>query len=456
MLPAVSGPRLKGHLAVEERKSGRVWVAEISFGRADRTRKVLGPAWVRASGKTTARGAKVWRAADGSKPDATYLTPSEAEEKLSALIEQRRAQYGTGRTRAPGKTWQDAAGAWLDEARKNRGAEETTLRGYQSALNALRRAGLADDRPLKAITPKFVETIQDDLLERLSRKTVSEDMRILKAVLTLAEKKGWVARAATRDVTVVPVPKPDADFRVLEPTELETVARAILVIEDEEVPRYRGPRGAQGRIAEPAVRIMRERRFIHAEAVRLLAYTGLRIGELRVLRYRDIDFSGETIRVPRSLPTNARRGAQPKAPKSGRPRSLPLIEQAIGALDRLEKAGYSTGPEDLVLASRADGPLSAGPVRKSFYRGLERAGFAHMRDDPNPMVLHDLRHTFGTIAVRAFPLSDVQEWLGHADIQTTMRYVHHVPRADAARKLSAAFSQDLGAVPAPRPTELAS
>jgi hypothetical protein len=46
-----------------------------------------------------------------------------------------------------------------------------------------------------------------------------------------------------------------------------------------------------------------------------------------------------------------------------------------------------------------------------------------------------LRHSFGTLAVQAFPLSDVQAWMGHRDIQTTMRYVHHVPKTDAAQRL---------------------
>jgi hypothetical protein len=46
-----------------------------------------------------------------------------------------------------------------------------------------------------------------------------------------------------------------------------------------------------------------------------------------------------------------------------------------------------------------------------------------------------LRHSFGTLAVQAFPLSDVQAWMGHADIATTMRYVHYVPKHDAAERL---------------------
>jgi len=40
--------------------------------------------------------------------------------------------------------------------------------------------------------------------------------------------------------------------------------------------------------------------------------------------------------------------------------------------------------------------------------------------------------------VQVFPLSDVKAYMGHADIQTTMVYVHHVPADDAAERLSRA------------------
>jgi integrase len=61
----------------------------------------------------------------------------------------------------------------------------------------------------------------------------------------------------------------------------------------------------------------------------------------------------------------------------------------------------------------------------------------HMRELTEPIVFHDLRHTFGTLAVQAFALSDVKAMMGHADISTTMIYVHHVPQTDAAARLSA-------------------
>ncbi|MEA2244540.1 MAG: hypothetical protein QOD24_4096 [Solirubrobacteraceae bacterium] len=72
-------------------------------------------------------------------------------------------------------------------------------------------------------------------------------------------------------------------------------------------------------------------------------------------------------------------------------------------------------------------------LRRRYYAALDAAGLRRVR-------FHDLRHCFGSVAVRAFPLSDVQAMLGHAHVTTTMRYVHHRPGADDAARLSSAFA----------------
>jgi hypothetical protein len=36
----------------------------------------------------------------------------------------------------------------------------------------------------------------------------------------------------------------------------------------------------------------------------------------------------------------------------------------------------------------------------------------------------------------------IQKWMGHADIQTTMRYLHYVPQHDDAARLTAAFASE--------------
>src|SRR5688572_18339980 len=66
-------------------KGRRAWYA-LWRDANGRHQKRLGPAHVRDSGRRTPRGAVVWRAANGSKPDASYLTPAEAEDALQRLL----------------------------------------------------------------------------------------------------------------------------------------------------------------------------------------------------------------------------------------------------------------------------------------------------------------------------------------------------------------------------------
>ena len=153
-----------GHVRVEERAKGRrVWVAEYQVGDGTRTRKTLGPAWVRPSGKTTARGAVLWRAGHGSKPDASYLTPAEAEAKLAALIDDAKQK----RTRAPraarGKTFGEAIKRWLDHVEHEAGVDPGTLRGYRVIAGKLKEEFPADT-PLRQFTQQRIEDYQSALL----------------------------------------------------------------------------------------------------------------------------------------------------------------------------------------------------------------------------------------------------------------------------------------------------
>jgi integrase len=154
------------------------------------------------------------------------------------------------------------------------------------------------------------------------------------------------------------------------------------------------------------------------------ASPGLRVGELRALRWSDVGFSKQLVHVRRGL-TRQQLGHT----KSHRVRSVPLIDQVARALDSLSRRQNFTGPEDLVFVNSLGNPLDDSKLRRRFYRTVDRAGLKRIR-------FHDLRHSFGTLAVHLFPLSDVKAYMGHADIQTTMIYVHHVSADDAAHRLS--------------------
>jgi integrase len=441
--------RITGHVRVEDRKTERVWVAAYVQADGSKTRKVLGPAWVRDTGKTTPRGAPLWRAASGAKPDATYLTPKDADDVLAGLLAAEKAKGPTAAKRARGKTLGDAAASWLKDAEGVRDVAPSTLAGYRVIVGRIYEEEFPQDLPLSRLTPARIRSYQDDLLagkytrkntspkqkaKPLGRESVRRRMTVLRRITGRARDLGWMSRDPFEEVDVIGRPPMEPDFNVLSPSEVEAVARAVALVPDDEVPTMRN-----GKTDERALASTTERRAMWSALVRVAAYTGLRLGELRSLRWRDVDFSGQAVRVVRNAPTSIAASRAVRAPKSGKSRSVPLIPQAMAVLDDL-KEHYPNRPDDLVFPTQQGGLFEAGRVRDAFYRGLASAGLGHLREKAaNPMTFHDLRHTFGTLAVQAFPVTDVQAMLGHADVQTTMRYVHSVPRTDAAQRLAKAF-----------------
>ncbi len=86
--------------------------------------------------------------------------------------------------------------------------------------------------------------------------------------------------------------------------------------------------------------------------------------------------------------------------------------------------------------------VDGSALRRRYKAALARAGL-------RPLRFHDLRHTFGTRMIGKADIRRVQEWMGHADIQTTMRYLHFAPRAEDARLVAEAFRIQAPAAAAP-------
>jgi integrase len=114
------------------------------------------------------------------------------------------------------------------------------------------------------------------------------------------------------------------------------------------------------------------------------AFTGLRMGELLALRWRDVDFVGSVIRVRSSWG-----GGQLTTPKSGKVRSVPLAPDVASALAKLLGRENWTGDDDLVFAGDSGTHLADSALRVRYRAALQRAGLRNLR-------FHDLRHTFGT------------------------------------------------------------
>jgi integrase len=118
--------------------------------------------------------------------------------------------------------------------------------------------------------------------------------------------------------------------------------------------------------------------------------------------------------------------------KSGEVRAVPLAPDVAAALARLGDREHWVGDDDLVFAGELGGYLDGSALRRRYKAALVAAAL-------RPLRFHDLRHTFGTRMIALADIRRVQEWMGHADIQTTMRYLHYAPRAEDAELVAKAF-----------------
>ena len=102
---------------------------------------------------------------------------------------------------------------------------------------------------------------------------------------------------------------------------------------------------------------------------------------------------------------------------------------------RSPSSATGSGPpdDDFVFAGEAGLPLDGDALSSRYRDALARAGL-------RPLRFHDLRHTFGTRMIAKADIRRVQEWMGHADIQTTMKYLHYAPRAEDADLVAQAFA----------------
>jgi integrase len=151
--------------------------------------------------------------------------------------------------------------------------------------------------------------------------------------------------------------------------------------------------------------------------VRLLAFTGLRLGEALALRWSDIDLGRRRLHVRRRV--YAGKFAPPKS-RYGR-RQVPLSESLARELWARRKA-LRGGEEALVFPGRDGEPLDASTV----FRVVKSAARAAGVPWAGP---HVLRHTCATMLFRrGLNAKQVQLWLGHHSPAFTLAtYVHLLP-----------------------------
>lgn len=357
-----------GHVFRVDRKRGPQWYAKYRLPDGRQCQRKIGPAW-------TQRG----------RPAAGYFTKRTAEAWLAEVLSEARNGTLPGLIKT-GATFAEAAAEWLRYIEHDRARKPSTISGYQTILRA-HLLPTFGEMPIEEITTEMIET----WLASIDRApaTRAKALVLMHGIFERARKLHRLPANPAADVEKPPLQR-SGDIEVFSPEEVMALVRAAASEQD-------------------------------AALFMTAAFTGLRRGELLALRWRDVDFSGQLIRVRASYAAGAL-----NTPKSGKVRSVPMAPDVARALAKLGQRAEHTGEDDLVFAGRFGGYLDVQKLRHRYNAALKRAGLRRLR-------FHDLRHTFGTRMIAKADIRRVQEWMGHADVQTTMKYLHYSPQdADAA------------------------
>ena len=148
--------------------------------------------------------------------------------------------------------------------------------------------------------------------------------------------------------------------------------------------------------------------------------TGLRRGELLGLKWEDIDFANQTLRVRRQVGRiNGEVREAPLKTKNAY-RTISLGTDAIGVLKQQREKQPSSS---YVFPSPTGGPIAPDSVLHMLHRVLDRAGLPEIR-------FHDLRHTFATLALQnGVDVKTVSGMLGHFSAGFTLDTYAHVTTA---------------------------
>jgi integrase len=336
------------------------------------SRKVLGPAWTKRS-----------------RPPSGYLTRSDA--LLAA--EMFAAEHSVGAT-----SLRIAFGGALERFMRYCADEKqlrgSTLAGYRKIGERLAarpwRAQLTwADRPLDSFAVDELLMLRQELVDAgRSTETINHYRRVLRGVFGThpgSPALAWPWRTQTVES--------EGKLRYYTPAQVRELIRAA-----------------------------------HSEmdgAIYILATeAGPRLSEIRALKVADVDFEVGILRFADGYTTHGGYAGN----KGRKVRSVPMTAKVSAALSPF-CAGKSGEMLVFEHASRPGQPICGTSLYRRFLSASKRAGLPRIR-------LHDLRHTFGTQAIRVLKIHEVQQLMGHRHITTTERYLHYAPDPDIANRLT--------------------
>ncbi|MGO2482563.1 tyrosine-type recombinase/integrase [Glutamicibacter ardleyensis] len=179
----------------------------------------------------------------------------------------------------------------------------------------------------------------------------------------------------------------------------------------------------------------------HQETVKLLAFTGLRVGELAALQVGDWSSATRRLYVQRNASFAGGGKVEIHTTKTKKSERVIPVAPSIAAM--LDKAAANRDPGDFLWPSPQGQIWRPGNFRRrSGWRDAVTAiGYPKLR-------LHDLRHTFASISRQAgADLPTLSRVMGHSSIKVTIDVYSHVyddELESLAAGLERQFEQKMG------------
>ena len=288
---------------------------------------------------------------------------------------------------------------------------QVSVRAWESDESALRvHIVPAFGRlPVSSVSPVQVERFLTALAVSRSARTAARVRTTLRGLFRYAVRTRRLSKSPAEDV---PLPHPDS--RTGKVVEVAPFPLDVLL---------------------GVVETQREFGGQYAELTLVLGLTGVRLGELRGLRVRDVvavPYPG--LVVKRSLPQSGRNSAviERATTKSGRSRLVPLSDLVIPVVrDWMD----GRQPDDLLFPAPEGGYLRSQNWRRSVRWSTTGLG-------RRP---HDLRHTAASLWIAAgVDIKTVSSWLGHSTAKLTLDTYGHLMGTDADRAALDRVNKALG------------
>jgi integrase len=323
-----------------------------------------------------------------------FRTKREAEQAAQAVLKAAAEGAVTNRTH---RTVGEYLDEWLQMQRDR--LRPTTHHSYAMAVNRI-KSGLGSAK-LQSLTPLQVERFYRELTSaRLGRdyspKTIRNTHTVLRKALADAERLELVIRNAAA---------------AARPPAVDHIDRVTWSSEE------------LGEFLES----VRDDRLYPVFVV--LATTGMRRGEVLGLRWRDVDFDAGDLAIANTR-TPVKSEIVTGPPKTARSRRQVFLDEwtldvlraqrRSQAADRLAAGPAWNADEDYVFTDEVGVPVNPNSVSKRFDTIVRKSGLPRIR-------LHDLRHTYATVALKAgVHPKVVSERLGHATVGITLDLYSHV------------------------------